>query len=139
MSASFRSKLVTPNPRLQGCLFLNNRTGDSSGEPRLVWVNSVDMCPVFALIQCVMSCLGSCLQWCLKTLIIFLFIEKFNSCTRVSLVNSRVQRSVYTGFSIAHSRTVCGLLLYTVAYKPEQQKFWVRVYLSLSLCRFFFA
>ena len=53
------SKLVTPYPRLQGCFILNNRTGDSTGEPSLLWVSFVDPCLVFALIQCVALCLGS--------------------------------------------------------------------------------
>ena len=52
------SKLVTPDPRLQGCLILNNRTDDFDGESSLLWVSPVDTCPVFALIQCMGLYLG---------------------------------------------------------------------------------
>ena len=52
------SKLVTVDPRLQGCLILNNRTGESAGESSLLWVSSVDNCPDFALIQCMVLYLG---------------------------------------------------------------------------------
>ena len=52
------TKLVTPDPRLQGCLILNNKTGDSAGESSLLWVSPVDPCLVFALIQCMVLYLG---------------------------------------------------------------------------------
>ena len=88
--------LVTIEPRLQGCLFLYNRSGNSVGEPRLLWVIYVDCFLVFALILCVVSCLGSCLEWCLKTFKIFLLFENF-----------------------IHVR---GLLLYIVAYRGLRTK-----------------
>ena len=34
-------KLVTPYPRLQGCIVLYYRTGDSIGESSLLWVHPV--------------------------------------------------------------------------------------------------
>ena len=53
------SKLVTPDPRLQGCLILNNRTGDSIGNSILLWVSPIGTLLVFALILSVvcLSCL----------------------------------------------------------------------------------
>ena len=56
------SKLVTPDPRLQGCFILSNRTGDSVGDSSLLWVSPVDTCPVFALILCVVVYLSFDLQ-----------------------------------------------------------------------------
>ena len=98
---------------------MTNRTGNSAGEPRLLWVIFVDRCLAFALILCVLSCLGSCLEWCLKTLKFFLFIRKFYTCTWVALAYRHVQRPAYVGFSLGQPRIVCGLPLYTVTYKPE--------------------
>ena len=49
------SKLITLDPRLQGCFILNNRTGKSAGEPILLWVYLVGSWPLFALILSVVS------------------------------------------------------------------------------------
>ena len=52
------SKLVTPDPRLQGCFILNNRTGDFARESSLLWFSLVDNFLVFDLILCVLAYLA---------------------------------------------------------------------------------
>ena len=85
----FSSKLVTPDPRLQGCFILNNRTGDFAGKSSQLWVSPVDTCPVFDLIECMVLYLGFDLQQCVQRPLLF-FLFEFFCC-------------------------VCGLLCYTIA------------------------
>ena len=95
--------MVTPDPRLQGCLILNNKTGDSTRESSLLWVSPVDTCPVFSLIQCVVLYLGLDLQWCLRDLHNFFLFRK-NGLVRGLLCYTVAYKILYTWVSILKIR-----------------------------------
>ena len=103
------SKLVTPDPRLQGCIVLYNRTDDSAGESSLLWV-----CPIGAFTSlCSDSECGififplTCSIVCPETFTIF---------------SLKFFVVVYAGCCYTQSRiTTCirGLLYKTVAYNTR--------------------
>ena len=57
------SKLVTPDPRLQGCMILNNRTGDSVGDPNLLCIYPIGSLPVFFLFMILSVVFLSCFKF----------------------------------------------------------------------------